>query len=253
MAVVVSKVFQLLGCFSSGERVLSLAELSRRTNIPKPTVHRIAADLVDLRALERTENGFTLGVVLFDLGGLVAVPRNIRELALPFMGDLYNATHHVVHLGVLDKGEVLYLEKIGGRQLVDVPSRAAGRMPAHCTGIGKALLAFSPEHVVDEILNSPMDRRTPYTITAPEKLQTQLAAARETGVAQESEESALGVACVATPILGADGLAAGAVSVSSRLLELDHRRVIPALRMTALGISRALRQSLQVTCHSRSA
>lgn len=247
MAIVVSKVFNLLDCFKSGERVLSLAELARRTGVPKPTVHRIANSLVDLRVLERTEHGFTLGVALFDLGGLVALPRNIRELALPFLGDLYEATHHIVHLGVLDEGEVLYLEKIAGREPVAAPSRVAGRMPAHCTAIGKALMAFSPEEAVTRILGEPLTRRTPYTITAPAALRKQLETIRESGIAQEREESALGITCVAAPILQEDGTAAAAVSVSARLLMLDQRRVTPALRMTALGISRALGNSLRIT------
>ena len=247
MAIVVSKVFNLLDCFKSGERVLSLAELARRTGVPKPTVHRIANSLVDLRVLERTDHGFTLGVALFDLGGLVALPRNIRELALPFLGDLYEATHHIVHLGVLDEGEVLYLEKIAGREPVAAPSRVAGRMPAHCTAIGKALLAFSPEEAVTRILSEPLKRRTPYTITAPAALRKQLTTIRESGIAQEREESALGITCVAAPILQEDGTAVAAVSVSARLLKLDQRRVTPALRMTALGISRALGNSLRVT------
>jgi IclR family acetate operon transcriptional repressor len=243
MIAVISKVSQILDCYSSGEKILSLSELARRTGIPKATVHRIATDLVALRLLDRTENGFALGLFLFELGGLVAYPRSLRELALPFLEDLYEATHHVVHLGVLDKGEVLYIEKITGRDPVEAPSRVAGRMPAHCTAIGKALLAYSPDEMVDEILSRPLEVRTPYTVTAPGKLRRQFEAIRNGGIAQEMEESARGIACLAVPVIAEDGCAAGAVSVSARCLKIDKHRVAPALRMTGLGISRALSQT----------
>jgi IclR family acetate operon transcriptional repressor len=240
MAVVISKAFAILQCFDQGHRVLTLAELARRTSMPKPTVHRLVGVLIDLRVLEKTDHGYRLGMRLFELGGLVAPPHSIREAARPYLSDLHESTHHVVHLGILDEGEVLYLEKINGHRSVKAPSRVAGRMPAHCTAIGKALLAFAPPQVLGAILESPMPALTPHTITLPRLLLDQLTIVRKTGIAVDSEESALGLYCVASPVMDRDGNAVAAVSLSARKVAIDPARVGAAVRMTAMGVSRVI-------------
>jgi DNA-binding IclR family transcriptional regulator len=237
VTAVLEKVFRVLDCFTTPATVLSLAELSSLTGIPKPTVHRLAGDLVEWRALERTETGFRLGVRLFELGGLVHLNDQVREIAVPFMTDLYETTHEIIHLGVLDRTEVLYLAKLTGHSPVPAPSRVAGRMPLHCTALGKALLAFSPRYIVEDVLRHPLAARTPYTITSPCLLRDQLVEIRRTGIAVELEESQIGLACVGSPIIGRSGSALTAISVSGPVQRIDPECLGSRVKAAASAIS----------------
>ena len=120
----------------------------------------------------------------------------LAEAALPFMSDLYAATHEVVALAVLDGTDTVWLEQLSGRLAPPVPSRVGGRLPAHVTAAGKALLAFAPE-VVDALCARGLERHGPGTITDPEALRVALAEIRERGVAINREESS--PACWASP------------------------------------------------------
>jgi DNA-binding IclR family transcriptional regulator len=235
----VHKAFALLAAFSVDDsKVLSLGELAARTGLPKPTAHRLAKSLVDVNVLERVDGGYQLGMTLFELGGLVWRRRDLREAALPFMEDLYEATHQMVHLAVLDNTEVVYLEKIQGHGQLRVPSAVGRRMPAYCTGVGKALLA----HAGTVSLNTKeLVRRTPYTITAKGLLARELAKIRSTGVAIDREESALGISCVAAPVM-VDDSAVAAISVTGPPSRIDVDTLVPAVRTAALALGRELRR-----------
>jgi DNA-binding IclR family transcriptional regulator len=182
---------------------VSLAELQRRTGLPKGTLHRVVGDLVDVHLLDRTDHGYRLSVQVFQLGMRATVERGLLEVATPFMEDLYERTHETVNLGVSTAIRIVYVAKIGGHRQVTAPSRIGGRLPLHCTAIGKALLAFSPPELFIRVVEEGLDRRTPRTITAPGLLRQQLDRVVETGVAFEYEESAVGLACVAAPVLDA--------------------------------------------------
>ncbi len=110
------RAFSLLEALGSDGTSVGLAELARRAGLPKATAYRLANQLIDLHVLERAGQEYQLGLKLFELGNSVARQRELREAALPFMEDLYEATHETIHLGVLDETEVLYVEKIAGRR-----------------------------------------------------------------------------------------------------------------------------------------
>jgi IclR family transcriptional regulator, acetate operon repressor len=233
------RAFAVLAAFErSGREVLTLADLSRETGLPKTTAHRLVHLLVAERVLERRDGGYRLGMRLFELGELVPRKRDLREAALPFIQDLYEATHETVHFAVLDGTDVLYLERISGHRRVKVPSAVGGRLPAHCTGVGKALLAFTPA-VADAVLRGPLVRRTPYTITVPAVLRSELERIGETGIAIDREESTAGVSCVAAPVM-VRGSAVAAISVTGPTGRLRLDALAPAVRTAALGLSRTL-------------
>lgn len=226
----------LLTAFQTGDTELTLAELSRLTGIAKPTAHRILAELVRWDMVERGPGGFRLGMRLFELGQLAPRQQELREAAAPFLAELFEATRATVHLAVLDGAEVFYVQKLDASRGPKVPSRIGGRMPAHCTGVGKAMLAFSPEDTVRRLMAGGLSRRTPRTVIAPGLLHRELDTIRRRGVAEEHEESAIGIACVAAPVLTADGIAVAAVSVTGRINGLDTKRFTSAVRAAALGI-----------------
>ena len=217
----------------------TLSAIARRTDLPKSTTHRIVDVLAGQGLLERTAEGWVLGRALFELGELVPIKRRLRETALPFMEDLYEATHETVHLAVRDDLDVLYAEKIRGHAGVDMPSRVGGRLPLSSTGVGKTLLAFSPTSLVEEVVSRPLRRLTEHSISDPAVLQDELATIRAAGVGYDREEAALGVSCVAAPVL-VRGEPVAALSVSVPSGQLQPGRLAPAVRTAALALGRAL-------------
>ena len=166
-STVLGKVLVVLHAFRADDDVVSLAELGRRTELPKTTLHRVAADLVQARLLDKLDGGYRLGGQLFELGMRASVERGLLEVAIPFMQDLYERTHETVHLGIREGIEVVYVEKIGGHRQAATPSRVGGRMPLYCTGLGKALLAYAPHDVLEQVVAAGLRRLTPRTIIAP--------------------------------------------------------------------------------------
>ncbi|WP_243653518.1 IclR family transcriptional regulator [Pseudonocardia endophytica] len=230
----------LLGAFRPEEPEVTLTELCRRTDLPKPTGHRLLAELESQAMVERTARGYRLGIRLFELGQLVPGQRDLQETAAPFLADLHRATGETVHLAVLDGAEVVYLQKLttsGGPQIA---SRTGGRMPAHVTAVGKALLAYGTASQVEVVLDAGLARVAPRSIVLPARLGAELARVRHSGVAEEHEESGVGVACVAAPVLGADGRAIAGLSITGWSNRLNTERVAPAVRTAALALSRAL-------------
>lgn len=237
---VLDRAMAILAAFDGERRALGASELSRRTALAKSTVHRLSAELARHGLLERDGEGYVLGLRLFEFGELVPRRYNLREAALPYMADLRAATRQTVHLAVLDGTEVVYVEILRSRDAPPLPSRVGGRLPAHATGVGKAILAFSPQETLDAVLQGGLARLSGRTITGPGLLRRQLRSVRANGIAYDHEESSTGLVCAASPVTAGDGGVAGALSVSGRAGRLDVRRMAPAVRTAALALSRDL-------------
>lgn len=234
--VLIDRTVMILDALAAGPgTVLSLGELARRTNLPKSSVHRVLAALGMHGAVERSGRGYRLGTRLFELGEKVPRIARLRACALPFLQDLYGASNAMVHLAILDGSDVIYLERVRGHRHNPATFRLSGRQPAYCTGVGKAMLAHNSE-AADAILAKPLQSRTPYTVTDPDVLRTQLNTARVAGVAVDREEHTLGVSCLAAPIVSGDR-AVGAISITTTSSDID--RYGTALRAAALGIRRS--------------
>jgi IclR family acetate operon transcriptional repressor len=212
---VVGRVFDLLGAFDAGAKELTLGELCAQSSLPRSTAHRLVAQLSDLGALERSARGWRLGTRMFELGQLVPREHGLRELAVAHMQDLHAATGETVQLAVADSEEVLYVEIVAGHLKVPTPSRRGGRMPMHCTALGKVLLAFSHDAGRAFLASrSTLERRTHNTIASADQLRAELHVVRHEHLAYDHEEAALGLQCVAAPILDRAGHAVAALSVS---------------------------------------
>ena len=142
---VASRVLALLGAFDAEHRALTLSEMARRAGLPLPTAHRLVSELVDWGALVRRSSGeYVIGRRLWDLGLLSPTQSGLRQVASPFLHDIYGATLATVHLAVRDELEVLYLDRLSGHASVPVVSQIGSRLPLHATGVGKVLLAYAP-------------------------------------------------------------------------------------------------------------
>lgn len=236
----VGRVASIFDAFTSNDDELGISEIARRTGLAKSTVSRIVNELITRKFLERGETGVRLGLRLFELGETAARPRDLRKIALASMSDLRAAVHLTIHLAVLERNEVVYIEILPARGIPPLPSRVGGRMPAHATGVGKALLAFSPPEVIDEVLSQDLAKVGPNTVTDPAALRREFARIRNGGLAYEREESAPGVACAATAIRASNGEPIAALSAAGWIADVDVRRVGLAVHTAAQSINRLI-------------
>lgn len=230
---VLGRVDSIVGAFDDLDEVLTLHELTRRTELPKSTVHRMVDQLVRLGWLERDVEGYRVGMRLFEIGGLAARRRRLTESASRHLHALSASTGLAVQLGILDGPEVVYLQRItpGGFSL---PTREGGRQPAYCTALGKAMLAFDAD-ATTEVVEQGLQRRTSRTLTSPEALRADLARIATEHLAFDQQESYEGLACVAAPLRSA-GRAIGAVSVTGPVSRIDLHGVAPLVQHTAQTI-----------------
>ncbi|MEB3048248.1 IclR family transcriptional regulator [Mycolicibacter sp. MYC123] len=205
----IDRVSLVLDAFD-GPGHLTLTQVVRRTGLPRSSAHRMLERLVQLRFLRRRGRDFELGMRLVELGHLAVHQDRVHQAAIPFLWNLHRATGLVVHLAILDGTDVVYLDKIGGRMGAALPSRVGGRHRAHCTGVGKALLAHADVHA-------------------------ELDTVRARGFAVDREESVAGFGCVAAPIGAGDDTVA-AVSVCGPVDRMPFEKLVAPVRMTATRI-----------------
>ncbi|MGH3319892.1 MAG: IclR family transcriptional regulator [Streptosporangiaceae bacterium] len=237
---VLSRTLSILDAFEYRDRDVALTTLAHRTGLPKATVFRIVNELVRWGALERVEHGYQLGVRLFMLGEKVPRQGSLRDIALPYLEDLYEATHENVNLAVLHGTDVLFLARVTGHRSSDVLLRVGDTLPAHSTSTGKALLAYAPRHAVRRVIDAGLPRLAPNTVVMPGMLQRQLRTVASRGYAVNIEETHRGIVSVAAPIFGTDRAAIAAVSITGVAGRVNVHRLAPAVRTATLALSRVI-------------
>jgi IclR family acetate operon transcriptional repressor len=223
---------------------LALGEIAARTGLSKATAHRILVTLAAARLVQALGDGrYRLGPHCLQLADAFVTGLDIRAVALPRLRELAATTRETCHLGVLSGADVVYLERIESPHPVRMYSRLGATSPATTTGLGRAMLAFSPPDTVEAVLAAGIPARTPQTVTDPAVARERLAAVRGYGYALDDVENEAGIRCVAAPVLGRDGAAVAAISVSApehRLTAADVERVGGLVRAAAESISRGL-------------
>jgi len=241
---VTSKVLAILDSFTGQDQELTLSAISGATGLPLATAHRLVAELVSWGGLERRPGGaYGIGIRLWEIGSLAPQRTGLREIAIPFMEDLYEATHENVQLAILDGHDALFVEKISGRDSVPIVTRVGGRLPLHATGVGKVLLAFAPPAFIEEIIERGLPRLTKHTIVEPDELRGCLEDVRRTGFAQTRDEMTIGSVSVAAPVYGPASTVVAAMSIVVRSRPADFGRLALAVRTAALGLSRRVVES----------
>jgi DNA-binding IclR family transcriptional regulator len=237
---VTSKVIAILLSFTSGS-IYSLTEIARLSGLPISTAHRLATELAAWGMLERTDDGhYRVGMQLKLIASCSThLMPGLHERARRAMEDLAVVnTRSTVRLGVLDNLEVAYVEKgEGNRPVANAPEPTP--LAVHASAMGKALLAFSPPDVVDEVIARGLPRYTPFTITTPDRLRRSLAISRLTRVAVSRRELDLRSSAVAAPVFGPGGVIVAALELEV-IDSQDLRLVQPPLVVAARALSREL-------------
>jgi DNA-binding IclR family transcriptional regulator len=242
---------RVLSVLSDGKS-RTLTDLSEEIGLSSSTTFRLLATLAYHNYVERDEQSgaYRLGLACLELARAYHAGNTIRQAALPHLEKLRDNTSETVHLAVLDKMEVVYLEKLHGLHAVGLmSSRVGGRLPSHCTGLGKALLAYvDPQEVREYFSKHGLTGYTETTIQDLDELMIHLEQIRKRGYAFDHGEREVEVCCVAVPLFDADGRTVAALSVSgpqTRLYPIEEKTdLIEMARQTANDISARLGYNL---------
>lgn len=239
----VDRAFAVLRATATGAG-RTLSEIARGTGLPKSTVSRMLTALERNGAVARVGDSYRLGPLVQELDPLPRSPEIERlQVALtPYLAQLFEATRATVHLATLHGDEVVYLNKLHGPNPIPSPSRIGGGLPAYCTGVGKAMLAFDPE-AADRVSSGPFVAWTATTLPDAEALAVELAEIRRRRRAIDRAELTEGLYCVAAPVFDPDGRPVAALSASAAepaaLRHLEPRVLRIADSATRQGLARS--------------
>lgn len=214
----VGKALDVLDRVAALGRPARFTELLDGSPFPKATLYRLLQTLTSqgMLAYDSDRQTYAPGVRLVRLAHAAWAQSSLAPVARPHLDALSREVGETVHLAQLDGGQVLYVDKRNARDPIAMFSQAGKVGPAYCTGVGKAMLAFTDARDLDRILpQQSFHRFTPHTITTEAALREELARIRDRGHAFDAEEHEPGIICVALPILGRTGRALGALSVTS--------------------------------------
>lgn len=233
---VTSRVLAILEIFEESLAPRSLTDICHATGLAPSTAHRLLAELEAWGAVDRDRHGrYQIGIRLWELGQHAG--RAAREIARPYLQDLFSLTQETVHIAVRDGVEALYIDRVYGSRRVPQASRVGGRLPLHATAVGKVLLAHDEPWVRRAVLDGPLEARTPATRIDRAVLEEELDRARQLGYASAVEEVHRGSASIAVPLFERDGKVGAALGVVVATADAGRmERHLPALIGTARKI-----------------
>lgn len=238
---VIDRAFGLLAAFDASHRSLSLGELSRRSGIPTSSTLRLASRLMAWGALERDAGGrFSIGLRLWEVASLAPRGQGLKQVALPFMGDLEQVTRQHVLLAVRDGNDALLVERLSAHRAMPVLYRVGGRLPLHSTGVGLVLLAFADPAFQESVLAQPLVQQPENVPVPADALRRRLADVRREGLAIFRRGAPQPLVTVAAPVFGPDDEVAASLSVLVPPERIEPRLLGPAVRTAARAISRGL-------------
>ena len=217
MLQTIQKAGELLSLFDREHTEWGVREVATKLKIAKSSAHDLMSSLAKLGFLNKTEdNRYRLGWRLVTLSETLLATTELRQEAHPVMEDLAAEYQETLHLAVLDDTQAVYVDKLEGRQAVRVELTSLGaRLYAHCSALGKVLLAYKEETEVKRIIQTAgLPRFTENTITKEEDLLENLIKIRKQGYAYDLEEILQDLCCVAAPIYNHAGQVIAAISMS---------------------------------------
>lgn len=238
----------ILSTFHSDRPLIGVSELSRGLELSRSTVHRYVATLAKLGYLQQDPDSkrYRLGPKVLDLGFSALNSMDLLEVSAPHLRRLSDETQRTVNVAILDGTDVVYIERCRaarpGQQEIDLNLHVGARLPAYCTAMGKAILAFVPEEQLEELIaRIDFVPRGPNTLTDPKAFREELVKVRAAGIAINDEELAYGLRSIAAPIYSQSGdvLAALNLAIHRTIVSMEElvERFAPAVIETANDIS----------------
>lgn len=239
----VGRALQMLEHIAGNDNEMSLSAISRGCGLCKSTTYSLISTLEHLGYVHQDQNTgkYSLGLKLFELGQVVHSSMDLRSIAMPHLLELSRRYEETVHLAILSRGEVVYIDKVDSSRSIRIASQVGGRNPAYCTGVGKVLLSGLTEDEITKVVGATDFRRlTEKTIVDAQALRECIEKARLDGYSTDIEEIEVGLSCIAAPIKKHDGVIIAAISISgptSRIVNGNYERLTADVIETAHLIS----------------
>lgn len=221
------KAIAVLNCFIK-KQPLGVTEISEMLGLYKSNVHNILTTFKAMNYLEQDEDSgkYRLGLGIFSLSRALGDTYSITKIAMPFMQEIANTVNERVYLAVPNGDEVIYLESTHPAEAMNLMRTIIGeRAKMYCTGIGKAMMAYLPEEMIDQYSDKELTAFTEYTITDKDKLKKELLITRQRGYAVDNMEHEFGIRCVAVPIFNKKNQVEAAISISGPSLRFEEDRL----------------------------
>jgi DNA-binding IclR family transcriptional regulator len=242
----VDRALGILEVLELSSTPLGVTEISNRMNLHKSTAFGLLLTL-ERRGFvsQSTETGkYRLGLKLLELGEKVVSRIDLISMTHPFLTDLVERYKETVHLVIKNENEVVYIDKVDGPRAIGMYSKIGKRVPMHCTGVGKCLLAFMPQAEQEAFLkNMKFEKFTEHTLTNRDDLRKQLEQIRLQGYSVDDEEIENDLRCIAAPVYKHTGDVVAAISISGPSTRMTHEKIkelVDPLRACALSISKMM-------------
>ncbi|MBW5252583.1 IclR family transcriptional regulator [Streptomyces sp. NBC_01220] len=235
----VTRALDVLELFLHGDGTLSAPEVTRKLQLPRTTVHELLTTLAArsyLVTIPDQPGRYRLGVRTYQLGSRYAEQLDLAAEGQQVARQVAETCGETVHVAILEGTDVIYIAKVDSTHAVRMVSAAGRKLPAHCTSVGKMLLAALPERELDARLEGlELTGMTPDSITDEAALREALASVRERGIAVEHRESNPDVSCVAAPVRDRSGRVVAALSVSVPMIRWTEEREAELAALAAEG------------------
>lgn len=233
----------MLATFDRERQSQNLSQIASRAGLALSTTHRIATELAGWGALQRGDDGaWHVGLRLWEIASVCPRSQILREVALPFMQDLYEATHENIQLAVREGTELVFVERIAGHRSVELITMVGSRFPLAATGMGRVLLAHAPVDIQQAVLELPLQAWTPHTVTDPAALRSQLDRIRREQFCVSDRQLSESTVAVAAPVrIGLTGPVNAVLGIVVAARSAGRARGLrPVLQLAARGVSAEL-------------
>ena len=235
----VERAFAILEFLNSTKRGWNISEISRKLQIPKSTAHVLVSTLDQLGYIKHYESSrrFALSPKILKIGQNALKSNPLPQLALSHLYWLMQETKLTAHLGIVHENRVMFIQKVDGPGMIRFDTYVGKYSEVHCTGVGKAILAFQPDEKIESLLSAhSFDRFTRKTISSKTVFRAELSRVKQNGYSMDDEEEELGVRCIAAPILvGSTALAAVSVTGTATQIRAETMERMIALTKCAAG------------------
>lgn len=224
----VNRALRILELLAESRRGLSLSDISRRLALPKSSVHLLVKTLESTGYLKNNtiNHRYHFGLKLVSLSRTALENLDLREMARPYLKDLMLRTGLTVHMAVLEKAEAIIIEKVEAPGMLRLATWVGRRLDANSSGVGKALLASTPEVDLEQFfIGRALARYNKNTIASPGRLARELEKVRELGYAFEDQEGEIGFRCIGVPVYDAENHAICAISVAGTTAQIPREKV----------------------------
>ena len=223
-----TRALRIMNTLAESAHGLTLSDLAHTVSLPTSTAHRLLTTLQNERYVrfDTERSVWLIGVQAFQVGSVYARSRDLVSIARPYMRRLMEQSGETVNLAIIDRSEVIFLAQVECQKMMRAISGPGGRAPLHCSGNGKAILAWMETREIKDLLsNAKLTRETQHTITSVSALSTSLPEIRERGYSVDDEEYAVGLRCVASAIFDEHSRPLAGISVSGPTARMTEKRL----------------------------